>query len=506
MLRTWQIANFKSIREMNEPLDFAPLTIFCGANSSGKSSLLQSMLLFKQTLQKKNIPGLRMALNGKLVKLGNLNDITTDGSGNEISCDFQIDNYGKLLEDENVLLHFFAGNAKPQSSTQCAIRFGTYEYEIEEKKSRLFMQYKEIKKSTALYPIVKSVEINGILIPSGTGGRLVSLAHVYEETSLAPGYVHFFPNPFGDLVIGHDVTKDAAYQTGKQDIYDFFCENLYYIGPLRVDPKESDDITSQQEGVGHRGEYTAECVALYTSKNERYLSPLSNIKYKALNADDKMTRALQDIETFDLFRGGAYPVPYHPSLDDSETEVMVTLREALSAWLTYLEIADEAYVTERGELIVKQGKGKEKRLNNVGVGVSQILPIVVQCVIAEPGSTIIIEQPELHLHPKTQSRLADFFLVMSLLGKQIIIETHSEYIIDKLRLRIVQAPVAAPINDKIALYFAEKKKGYSEFRRIHINEFSVMDDWPEGFFEESMKIARDILFAARQKEQEDDDD
>jgi predicted ATPase len=196
------------------------------------------------------------------------------------------------------------------------------------------------------------------------------------------------------------------------------------------------------------------------------------------------------------------------------------LRTSLFEWLRYIgladdfdfddipdddtELFDELYnaldTDKNGEVIIQQGK--KRLLKNVGFGVSQVLPIILQCILAEPDSTIIIEQPELHLHPKMQSRLADFFLAMSLLGKQIIIETHSEYIIDKLRLRIVQAPLKTPINDKIAIYFAEKKDGNSEFRRIHINEYSVVSEWPEGFFEESMQIAREILFSARQKEKE----
>jgi predicted ATPase len=101
-----------------------------------------------------------------------------------------------------------------------------------------------------------------------------------------------------------------------------------------------------------------------------------------------------------------------------------------------------------------------------------------------------------------QSRLADFFLAMSLLGKQIIIETHSEYIIDKLRLRIVQSPLGAPIDDKVAIYFAEKKDGNSEFRRIYINEYSVMSEWPEGFFDESQELAENLMRAAAQRRRE----
>ncbi len=65
---------------------------------------------------------------------------------------------------------------------------------------------------------------------------------------------------------------------------------------------------------------------------------------------------------------------------------------------------------------------------NVGIGTSQVLPVLILGLISPQGTVVIYEQPELHLHPYSQSRLADFFIAMSKLGKQIIIETHSEYI------------------------------------------------------------------------------
>jgi hypothetical protein len=282
----------------------------------------------------------------------------------------------------------------------------------------------------------------------------------------------------------YDKKHDSVYKKAKESIGDFFNNKLYYVGPLRADPKENNDATSQYKGVGYRGEYTAECYILQHNL-ETLPRIFGNNTAVLADYDSKITERLRD-------------------LAEGKTIDKGTIRMSLYEWVNYIGLADDVSTDNKGELIIKQGNGQWSSLKNVGVGVSQALPIILQCIVAPPDSTIIIEQPELHLHPKMQSRLADFFLAMSLLGKQIIIETHSEYIIDKLRLRIVQASSAAPINDKVAIYFAEKKDGYSEFRRIHINEYSVMSDWPEGFFEESMQIARDILFAARQKEKESD--
>src|SRR5580698_5246676 len=89
--------------------------------------------------------------------------------------------------------------------------------------------------------------------------------------------------------------------------------------------------------------------------------------------------------------------------------------------------------------VTTHGVERPHDLTNVGVGVSQVLPIVVMCLLAPVDSTMILEQPELHLHPAVQARLADFFLSIAKAGKQCIVETHSEYLINRLRLRSVQA-------------------------------------------------------------------
>ncbi|GHV27545.1 hypothetical protein AGMMS4952_09400 [Spirochaetia bacterium] len=94
---------------------------------------------------------------------------------------------------------------------------------------------------------------------------------------------------------------------------------------------------------------------------------------------------------------------------------------------------------------------------------------MVMCLIADKDTTFLFEQPELHLHPRVQSRLGEFFLSMALLNKQCIIETHSEYLIDKIRYRIVEEQGdKTTIHDSVKLYFAEKDKkdGYTKFNEI----------------------------------------
>src|SRR5262249_40899913 len=157
----------------------------------------------------------------------------------------------------------------------------------------------------------------------------------------------------------------------------------------------------------------------------------------------------------------------------------------------YLDIATKVNTSDEGKFghglsVSLPGSAGAHDLTHVGVGVSQILPIVVMCLLARNGTTLIIEQPELHLNPKVQTRLADFFLSMALLGKQCLIETHSEYLITRLRLRSVMAE-GSSLAGLMKLYFVEKRNGVSHYRDVKINEYGAVEDWPTGFFDQSQR-------------------
>ena len=166
-------------------------------------------------------------------------------------------------------------------------------------------------------------------------------------------------------------------------------------------------------------------------------------------------------------------------------------------------VADGFQTRDRGKLghelkVLTQGSATPHDLTHVGVGVSQVLPILVMCLLAASDTTLIIEQPELHLHPRVQTLLADFLLSMSLLGKQCVVETHSEHIINRLRLRAT-AGDSSSIASQIKVYFVEKRDGTSLFRDVTITPYGSIVEWPEGFFDQSQAEAEAILRAATQK-------
>jgi predicted ATPase len=181
----------------------------------------------------------------------------------------------------------------------------------------------------------------------------------------------------------------------------------------------------------------------------------------------------------------------------------VPLISAVLEWLEYMGVVKDVETVDRGKLghelkVIVDGGSAFHDLTNVGVGVSQVLPILVLSLLAEKGSTLIFEQPELHLHPKVQTRLADFLVSMMLLKKQCIVESHSEYLINRLRYRSVISEDDI-ISENVMIYFVEKENGKSKYKQVKINKFGVIEEWPKGFFDENEENSAAILRAAMNK-------
>ena len=251
----------------------------------------------------------------------------------------------------------------------------------------------------------------------------------------------------------------------------FFASSLKYLGPLRDAPKPLYPLApaADPRDVGLRGEHTASILELHKNKKILYI-PSANFK--------------------------------DPVID--RKPATRTLEAAVIDWLQYLGVASSVKSRDQGKLghelkVGLSNSDDTHDLTHVGVGVSQVLPILVMCLLADRDSTLVFEQPELHLHPKVQTLLGDFFLSMALCNKQCIVETHSEYFIDRLRFRIAAAPPEKELNSQAKIYFVEKPSQASSFREVVINEYGAISDWPDGFFDQSQQQAEEILRAAAMK-------
>jgi hypothetical protein len=252
-------------------------------------------------------------------------------------------------------------------------------------------------------------------------------------------------------------------------------KRAYYIGPIRDIDLEGDN-RPWRKVLGIKGEHAA----LVLQREAR--EPLENP-----------------------------PVPPHllgglPSND---------FQSVLSSWLQYLELAQAVEQEERGRLkpgikVRPLSRSGTVPLTAVGVGVSQVLPVIMQCLLAAPtGSIVIVEQPELHLHPRIEVKLAEFFVACARTGRQIFIETHSEHLINRLRLEIARDQSGQTRELVSVLFASQDEVGATHYESAIINEFGGLEgDWPDKFIdlstEESLALMKTAL--ARRAKRVDEDD
>jgi predicted ATPase len=176
----------------------------------------------------------------------------------------------------------------------------------------------------------------------------------------------------------------------------------------------------------------------------------------------------------------------------------------VSNWLARMKIADSLEVRQLGRStryeVVVHRDGVASNLRDVGIGVSQVLPVLVVAHFAPPGSTVLLEEPEIHLHPLAQSVLAELFVEVSKQrGVQFIVETHSEHLFRRMQTLIAKQTTTL---DDAAMYFVEKGREGSQLRCLNLDAYGRLLNWPEGFFGDALGETREQarLMFERQKE------
>lgn len=132
-----------------------------------------------------------------------------------------------------------------------------------------------------------------------------------------------------------------------------------------------------------------------------------------------------------------------------------------------------------------KGRSNYYRSTNIGFGISYVLPIIVVSLIALPGETIIIDTPEAHLHPKGQVRIGELLANVAKSGVQVIIETHSDHILNAARISVYD-DILEP--DQVSVNYVERKDIEGDFISKHtsipIGKDGKFSFWPKGFFDE----------------------
>lgn len=366
MISELKLINFKPFER--QTFNFKSLTVFSGLNSTGKSSVLQSLLLLRQSYQQDLLKDIGLALNGDLVSIGTAQDA--------------------LFED----------------AKKDIIGFD--------------LSWKDGKKASWSFNYNREADV-------------IKISQSSKQVD--PGIYH--SNIFNDQ---------------------FFYLQAERLGS-RPYYKMSDFQVRQHKQLGSKGEYTAHFLAIY---EEREI-PNEKLGHELANS--------------------------------------LSLRDQLEAWIAEVSPGTRIRINTDSamDLVSLQysyGDGNPYRSTNVGFGISYTLPILVAILFAQPDTLILLENPEAHLHPKGQAKIGELLALAASCGVQIILETHSDHILNGIRLAVHSSKINP--EDVQLHYFQRQKKDtkwVSEIVSPKIDRNGRIDQWPDGFFDEWDKSLERLL-------------
>lgn len=450
MITSLHVKGFKSWRDSGE-LSFGKLTGFFGTNSSGKTSLLQLLLVLKQTAESADRSQvLRLGDDRTLVGLGNLRDVLfAHSSDGELwwSCAWQDpdelavpepDDPKKTLNKSDAL--GFEATVSPDGGNGQG-RVVSFTYSVGSER----FTYKARGKTTAAgYDLVAENRDNFF---RKTVGRP-------RPKLPSPVKCYGFPD---EVRVEY---QNAAFLFDLQLRLEQLMKRMYYLGPLRAYPhRQYPWAGAQPEDMGGSGERWVE--ALLASRT------LGKKAYWGRK----------------------------------------TLEGHVAQWLKRLGLVHDFRVeplVEGGNLysvkVKTAARASEVLITDVGFGVSQILPVLVLCFYAPRGSTILLEQPEIHLHPSVQAGLADVLIdAIKRRHVQIILESHSEHLLRRLQRRIAEEELDTA---DAYLYFCRMDRGESKIDRLNLNLYGYIENWPDGFFGDQMEEIAAMTEAARRRREQ----
>ena len=374
MLTRINLRHFKCFESLHLPL--RPLTVLSGKNSSGKSSVLQALVLLHQTMREQEW-STRLMLNGDVMSLGTVADVV-DGTHGRDSIEIGVE------YDENQYHWIFSGDRSDMS-----------------------------------------MSIDCVKTPKGGVQKKPKQLQCLQPTPFAAG---------GESLAEH-------------------LKNLTYITAERIGPQDVYVLHDKQNTpvVGPRGEHAAS--VLYSGLDE---SVLEGLRLDAESRPQKRRQILVRMREF------------FPEFDMEITPIAKT--NAVMLGLKTSD-ADEFH-----------------RPVHVGFGVTQVFPIVVAVLSASAGSIVLIENPEVHLHPAGQAAMGQFLADAAQAGVQVIVETHSDHILSGIRRAVKRGKVDA---ESVAIHFfcARGDEKISQVTSPTMDEAGNLDDWPDGFFDQFDKDA-----------------
>ena len=440
MLTRLRFKNFKAWPDSGD-IRLAPLTVLFGTNSAGKTSIPQLLLMLKQTAASPDRQrALQLGDSRSLVELGAYDDVVyRHDVARPLDIEIEWTAADPLTVQDSASGAAYAGD-----------RLG-FRVRIEADK-----RHQPIVNSFRYELSAESGPVIDVEMRRAGGDRKFDLKSSRYMLVRQAGRAAPLPEPqrfygFPDEVEAYyqntAFTADLVLALEKQ------LGSIYYVGPLRDYPSRlylwSGEIP---EHVGIKGEKAVEAIL---AGQDRSFSLAPGERRKSLpELVASRLRTMGLIKDFHVSPLGRHRKEY---------EVLVKTRSHMP----------------------------DVKLTDVGFGVSQVLPVVVECFYVPPQSVVIFEQPEIHLHPRVQAELADLFIDAIRAREngeprrcQFIIESHSEHFLRRLQRRIAEEEVSA---EDTALYFVHTERDRARLEALDVDAFGNIRNWPQGFFGDEME-------------------
>ncbi len=436
MITKLAVKNFKGFQ--SQKIELKPLTFFLGPNNSGKSALMAPLRLLAQTMESydRRVP---LLLNGKYGDFGTFRDLVFgNNTKRHITVDIEVE------KDERIAMRRSPGRVS--ASLKYAFR-----------------------------PARKMVVLQSASF--GFDGRdsfSFSYSADHDRMQVA-------------TVLGAPLENQIKNSVNQRLSFFHFLPNSVWVGMLRDQPptelskKQIKAIDTLQTDL--RPLYTRIASIEYLSALRRAPSrtyAYSGERHARVGASGENAMSIMAMDS--LVRGSKGR----------------RLMDRVGAWLERAGMASEVEVEDLAgrffEVRVRKSSSAHvQNLSDVGFGISQVLPVLVGGYNCEPNTTFVVEEPEIHLHPRAQAELGDFFAGLLKYGVQSIVETHSEHLIVRVLQHVASGAIPA---EAVCFYAVESGDNGSVVHKIEVDgKGQFVGQWPNGFFPERLAEAKKLAMA-----------
>jgi predicted ATPase len=419
------VAGFKSISQERN-IEIRPLTILAGANSSGKSSIMQPLLLLKQTLEASYDPG-ALLLNGPNLRFTSVSQLLSRMGRGKDSKKFYV---GVELGPELMFTTYFKQNKNKRLEVEQTI------YALGEEKHRFYMGMEQDEILSVLPLGIKKFS-------SDIEASLKEALESEKEESVR-------------LNISFVIVRNRCFLTTALSIedgptipiltYDAVIANhilqIIHLPGLRGNPERTYPVTA----VGSN----------FPGTFEKYVASMIG-QWQTVSDNDKLEKVNND-----LVRLGLAGKVEAKAINDTQVELRINrLIQGNKLSSTKERVDDTVSIAD------------------VGLGVSQALPVVVAIHAADQGQLIYLEQPEIHLHPRAQTAMAEVLADAAMQGKRIVVETHSSLLLLGIQTLVAEGKLSPEL---VKLHwFTRQEDGSTKITSADLDESGAYGDWPEDF-------------------------